>query len=128
MSLEKYISQKNDILDKCLRLTEDIYSSLNDWEKPAKLLQERMAAINELVTLESSAGDSILKTCPKSEAQHLDDKLKLILNLDKLIGEAIQKAQNDVLASMKYNIQEQKLMLFEMPVISESGRYFDEKQ
>ena len=128
ISSETYVTQKNEILDNCLHLTEEIYSILRNQEDPALLLQERMSVINELVTLESSIGDKILKTCSRADAKQMDDKLRLILSLDKQIEESILDAQSKILESMKHNIQEQRFTLFETGIAPESGRYLDEKQ
>ena len=128
LTSESYITYKKDILDRCLRLTEEIYSCLEKQEDPDRPIQERMSIINELESLESSAGDDIRKTCPVDEAIRFDEKLKVILSLDKQIEQSIKKTQKDILESMKQNIHEQKFMLYDTPDSPESGYYFDKKQ
>ena len=128
LTSESYVSQKKDILDRCLRLTEEIYSCLEKQEDPDKPIQERMTVIHELESLESSANDDIKNTCPRDEAVRMDEKLKLILSLDKQIEQSIKKTQKDILESMKQNIQEQKFTLYDTPDSPENGYYFDKKQ
>jgi CRP-like cAMP-binding protein len=125
---EEYVERKNDILNRCLRLTEEIYSNLEKWETLDLLFEKRMDIIGELGDLEVSAGDRITKTCIEHAAAQLDDKLRLILNLDKQIGQAISETQAELLASMKSNTQEQKFMIYEANQSPSSGVYLDAKK
>ncbi|GHU49741.1 hypothetical protein FACS1894127_3670 [Clostridia bacterium] len=125
---EVYVERKNDILNRCLRLTEEIYSNLEKWEALNILFEKRMNIIEELGDLESSAGDRISKSCTRNETAQLDDKLRLILNLDKQIGQTISETQAELLASMKSNTHEQKFMIYETNQTPASGVFLDEKQ
>jgi hypothetical protein len=128
VSPEIYISQKNDILDNCLNITEKIYACLKNQEDPASLLEKRMAVINDLAALESSVDDKVRNGCSMTVTGQIDDKLRLILNLDKQLEQSIIDTQRNILESLKQNMQGQKFTLFETGDVSENGRFLDEKQ
>ncbi|MDR0570741.1 MAG: hypothetical protein LBG71_05945 [Clostridiales Family XIII bacterium] len=125
---ESYVERKHDILNRCLRLTEEILSSLEKWESLDRLFEERMGVIEELRNLEAAAGERITKVCAKGEAERLDEALRLILSLDKRIGKAIQSAQSDLLDSMRSNTQEQRFMAYSIRERPASGLLLNERQ
>jgi hypothetical protein len=125
---ESYIKRKDDILTRCLRLTEDIYSGAGTPEKLAALLDKRMEAIMELEKFEAEAG-GVRDSCPREALSGLDSKLRLILSLDKKIEDAMKKTRGDLRGSMKFNTMEQKFIQYAKSKNSlATGRLLDEKK
>jgi hypothetical protein len=122
---EDYAKKKDDILTRCLRLTEDIYSGAEAPEKLAALLDRRMETIRELEKLEAEAGEARDACPPEARAGH-DSKLRLILSLDKKIEDAMKKTGGELLGSMKSNTMERKFMQYEAAEKPGTGRLLDE--
>jgi hypothetical protein len=124
---EGYIEKKNDILTRCLRQTEDIYSSVGEPEALADLLAGRMETIAELEVLENEAKDA-KKACSEKALAGLDSDLRLILSLDAKIEAAMNEAKSEILDSMKSNTAERKFMRYANVDKPDNGRLLDEKQ
>jgi hypothetical protein len=124
---EGYIEKKDDILTRCLRLTEDIYSGVKTPEALADLLTRRMETIEELKELEQGAED-VKNVCPAEALDGLDSKLRLILSLDEKIENAMNDEKAEILGSMKSNIAERKLTEYATVGKPDKGRLLDEKQ
>ncbi|MDR1247493.1 MAG: hypothetical protein LBK57_10830 [Clostridiales Family XIII bacterium] len=124
---ESYIKEKNDVLTRILRLTEDIYSGVKAPETLESLLDRRMETIDELQRLEHDAADA-KKACPEKALAELDSKLRLILNLDAKIENDMTDAKAGLFDSMKSNAMEQKFIKYEIVGEPEKGRLLDEKQ
>jgi hypothetical protein len=125
---EYYLSQKNILLERCLRLTEDIYSNVGKWESLEGLLDRRMAAIADLQSLEESAGDGLRQSCPKAALARLDDKLRLVLEMNSKAEKALNDSRDSLLESMKSNANEQRFTRFEDPAPLGKGRFLDVKE
>jgi hypothetical protein len=124
---ESYAKKKNDILTRCLRVTEDIYSSIGTPEALADLFDRRMEIIGELRELDESAGEA-KNACPRETTDELDAKLKLILSLDERIEGVMRDAQRDLLGSMKSNTMGQKFIKYANAASPGKGRLLDEKK
>jgi hypothetical protein len=124
---EAYAEKKDDILTRCLRITEDIYSNIKTPEALEDLFDRRMETIDELRMLDESAGEA-KDVCPKETIDRLDAKLKLILSLDERIESAMRDAMRDLRGSMKRNTMGQKFIKYANAAISEKGRLLDEKK
>jgi hypothetical protein len=124
---EGYIEKKDDILTRCLRLTEDIYSSVNAPEKLDALFAGRMETIEELKALEQGAED-VKSACSKEALDELDSKLLLILSLDAKIEGAMNDEKTEILGSIKLNTAERKFAEYAIVGKPDKGRLFDEKQ
>jgi hypothetical protein len=122
-----YIEKKDDILTRCLRLTEDVYNGLGDPEGLADLLDRRMETIRELQELEKLAGEA-KAACPREDLDRLESKLRLILSLDEKTEGAMTDARRELLDAMKSNTREQKFMLYAETAKPDRGRLLDEKQ
>ncbi|MDR1573984.1 MAG: hypothetical protein LBS24_06705 [Clostridiales Family XIII bacterium] len=122
-----YIEQKDDILTRCLRLTEDIYNGVRTPEGLADLLDRRMETIRELQTLEGAAREA-RDACPQEALDRLDSKLRLILNLDEKTEGAMTDARRELLDAMKSNTREQRFMVYAETAKPDRGRLLDEKQ
>jgi hypothetical protein len=122
-----YIEKKDDILTRCLRLTEDIYSAVGESDTLAALLDERMKTIEELVRLEEGSAE-LRQACPAEALAGLDSKLRLILSLDERIESAIADVKLKLLDSLKSNTMERKFMKYAVAEETESGRLFDKKK
>jgi ferredoxin len=124
---QSYIEKKDDILTRCLKLTEDVYSGVKDSEKLAGLLDRRMETIRELQELEKAAREA-REACPKEALDRLDSKLRLILSLDEKTESAMTNARRELLGAMKSNTMEQKFMGYAAAASPERGRLLNEKQ
>jgi hypothetical protein len=122
-----YIEKKDDILTRCLRLTEDIYSGVKAPETLADLLDKRLETITELKALEDEAKDA-KKACSEEALGGLDSKLRLILSLDAKIEAAMNDEKAEILGSMKSNTAGRKLTEYAVMGRPDKGRLFDEKQ
>jgi hypothetical protein len=122
-----YIEKKDDILTRCLRLTEDIHSGVGNPEGLAELLERRMETIREFREFEDAAG-AARDACPQEDLDRLDSKLRLILSLDERIRDAMADARRDLRNAMKSNAMGRKFMGYAMTANAESGRFLDEKQ
>ena len=124
---ETYIAEKDALLTRCLRLTEDIYSSLADPESLPVLLDRRMELLRELGRLDEEAKEA-KAACPKAALDGLDSKLRLIGSLDAKIETALRDAQKELRGAMKRNAAERKFTGYAAPANIDKGRRLDKKK
>jgi hypothetical protein len=127
LTKESYLAQKEDILNRCLSLTQDFYNSIERPEELAGLLGRRMGVIEELAGLEQALGKSKDLAISKCEHDRLNNKLSLVLDLDSKASDALIEARDKLKASMKYNTAGRKLLEYR-PTGSEMGRLMDHKE
>lgn len=106
--IQNYINQKESLLQKCLRVTEDFASNIDDWESFENILSERGSIIEKIKELEAATPDHIRSACPPKDVKRLDNMLNLILDLDKNAEKYIREAQAELMDSMKTNVQGQR--------------------
>jgi hypothetical protein len=125
---QQYLDEKKDILDRCLRLTEDCSSSLEDPEALHVLLEQRMDIIKELETLETAADDALRQACPPGALDRLDETLRLILALDQRNGDQLRDNRAQLVGAMKANTQEQRFLHYNEPQRPVGGKFLDKKK
>lgn len=108
----EYYQQKQALLKKCLALSEELISSIENWDSVPEIVAKREAVIQDLKTLEDSTITSVKAALTKECKQELDQMIRLILNLDKDATSMIRKEQQNVLGSLKANTKGQKLMQY----------------
>jgi len=124
----EYLQQKKALLKQCLNLSEELISSIEEWESVPDLISRREAVILQLKELEEAAGTKLKASLTSEMKQELDQMIKLILDLDKDATNLIRKEQQNIMDSLKANTQEQKLMQYAQPTELPSGRKLDYKK
>ncbi len=124
----EYLQQKKALLKQCLNLSEELISSIDEWESVPELISRREAVILQLKELEEAAGTKVKASLTSEMKQELDQMIKLILDLDKDATNLIRKEQQHIMDSLKANTQEQKLMQYAQPTELQSGRKLDYKK
>ena len=124
----EYLQQKKALLKQCLNLSEELISSIDEWETVPDLISRREALILQLKELEEAAGTKVKASLTSEMKQDLDQMIKLILDLDKDATNLIRKEQQHIMDSLKANTQEQKLMQYAQPAELPSGRKLDYKK
>lgn len=124
----EYVQQKKGLLKQCLNLSEEILSSLEEWEPVPGIVAKREEVIAQLKELEDAAGPKVKATLTKEMKQEMDQMIQLILDLDKEAVSRIRKEQQNLLDSMKANVKEQKLIHYSPIPDGESGRKLDYKK
>lgn len=123
-----YFHQKKALLEQCLHLSEELCSSVADWDSVPDVMARKEAAIMQLKDLEEAAGSGVKASLSQEMTKELDRMIKLILDLDQEAASRIRKEQQDIKESLKSNIQGQKLIQYvQVPEIS-SGRKLDYKK
>ncbi|MDR1135413.1 MAG: hypothetical protein LBL49_04440 [Clostridiales Family XIII bacterium] len=127
ISQKRYLDEKEDILDRCLAITQDIYNNINNAERLDELLSKRMDMINELTALENSTPDASKSTLPKPDADRLGNKLNLVLDLDRKAEAALTEARCKLIESMKSNTNGRKLLQYD-GIGAGTGKFLDQKE
>jgi hypothetical protein len=123
-----YYSKKMSLLKQCLSLSEEFISSLDDWESLEGFLLKKNKVLSEIELLEQSFGKDIMSRCSKDQRKEIDQLITLILKLDQESEKLIRKEQDQVLNSIKTNVQEQKLVQYGSSLIPQKGRHMDYKK
>ncbi len=105
----EYYRKKKALLKECLTLSEELISSIDDWDAIPVIIRKREALIDELKTLEETAGAPVKAALTRELKQELDQMIRLILDLDKDASDLIRTEQQNVLDSLKKNTKGQKL-------------------
>ncbi|MDD4564735.1 MAG: hypothetical protein PHE79_04585 [Eubacteriales bacterium] len=125
---DEYFQQKKNLLDQCLRLSEELLSSLESWELLPDILNRREEVIHQLDELEKKTGKEAAASLSLEKKQELDLLTKLILELDKDCACKIHAEQQSILNSLKKNIKGQKLVQYAQVREPEQGRVLDYKK
>jgi len=124
----EYLQQKKALLKQCLNLSEELISSIDEWESVPDIISRREAVILQLKELEEAAGTKVKASLTSEMKQELDQMINLILDLDKDATNLIRKDQQNIMGSLKANTQEQKLMQYAQSTELPSGRKLDYKK
>ena len=124
----EYYQQKKALLKECLTLSEELISSIEEWDSVPDLVSKREAVILTLKRLEETAGTPVKAALTKDLKQELDQMICLILDLDKDATNLIRTEQQNVLNSLKTNTKEQKLMQYAQAPELPQGRKLDYKK
>ncbi|MDF2656809.1 MAG: hypothetical protein K0R19_3283 [Bacillota bacterium] len=118
----EYYQQKKVLLQQCLRFGEEIASSLEEWESISAILTEREALIAQLNELEQNTKEEIKAALTHAMKEELDQTIKLILEFDQNTISLMRKEQENIITSLKTNIQEQKTIQYGASTQPSSGR------
>lgn len=124
----EYLQQKKALLKQCLNLSEELISSIDEWESVPDLISRREAVILQLQELEEAAGTKVKASLTSEMKQELDQMIKLILDLDQDASKLIRQGQQNIMGSLKTNAQEQKLMQYAQIPEVPRGRKLDYKK
>lgn len=119
---QEYYQKKKALLNQCLRLSEDIASGLEQWENLAGILLERESLLDQIKELELETTEETKRSLPHDKRRDLDQSIKLILDFDQDTIKAMRKEQEDIMTSLKANIQEQKTIQYGTSTQPSSGR------
>lgn len=123
----EYFRQKKTLLDQCLTLSEELISSIEDWEALSDLLSRRETVIRELKELEDGAGPE-REALTEEMRREIQQTVGLILDLDRDAAALIRKEQQNIMDSMKTNIKEQKFIQYIPSAKPERGSRLDYKK
>lgn len=127
---KEYFTKKINLLKECLTLTEELISTVSDWESLEGVLSRRQVIIESLQKLEADIDKENQSLSPSEEAQ-VQQLLRLILNLDGDAEKLLQEERDKTANLMKSNIQGQKVMDYAKHDHSEyqlQGKRFDIKE
>lgn len=116
------------LLDQCLTLSEELISSIENWETLPDLLSRRETVILELKELEDGAGPERETLLSEEMRREIQQTVSLILDLDRDAAALIRKEQQNIMDSMKTNIKEQKFIQYIPSAKPERGSRLDYKK
>lgn len=124
----EYLQQKKALLKQCLNLSEELISSIEEWDSVPDIISRREVVIQQLKTLEDSTKPSIKASLTKEMKQELDQMIRLILDLDKDAASRIREEQKTIMESLKTNTKGQKLIQYAQIPDVQSGHRLDYKK
>lgn len=124
----EYFRQKKALLEQCLHHSEELISSMDNWDAVPGIIAGKEAAIMELKVLEESVDSGVKASLSREMKQELDRMIKLIVDLDQDTTNLIRNKQQEIKGSLKANIQGQKLIQYVHPPEIRSGRRLDYKK
>ncbi|MGI6727414.1 MAG: hypothetical protein ACOX4P_02480 [Anaerovoracaceae bacterium] len=124
----EFFSKKIRLLKRCLFISEELLSSIDDWESLEYILSQRENVILELKELEESSDEKIKNSCTQSENKQIIQIISLLLDMDKDATRLIKENKDKLLHSMKTNLQEQRVVNYSPNPVSQKGIYLDHKQ
>lgn len=124
----EYLQQKKALLKQCLNLSEELISSIKEWDSVPDIISKREIVIQQLKELEDSTKPGIKASLTKEMKQELDQMIHLILDLDKDAANLIRGEQKSIIESMKANTKEQKLIKYAQVPDVQSGHKLDYKK
>lgn len=124
----EYYENKKALFRQCLNLSEELISSIEDWESVPDIVTRREEVISQLKELEETTDKITASSLSMDRKKELDQMLKLILDLDKDATKLIRKEQQNIMSSLKTNTQGQKLMQYASTPGLIHGRIMDYKK
>lgn len=129
----EFFLQKKSLLKQCLNLSEELISSLEEWENFDDILKKREEVIEQIKALEETTSKNIVSGLSSEMKTELNRTLNLILELDKKTTELMRKEQKEIMSSLKSNAQEQRMVQRKMAQYgpdpnTPSGRFLDYKK
>lgn len=124
----EYVQQKKALIKQCLNLSEELLSSIEEWDPVPAIVEKREALILQLKELEEATAPMVKASLTKEMKDEMDQMIRLILDLDKEAAGRIRKEQQHLLDSMKSNVKEQKLIQYAQTPDASSGRRLDYKK
>lgn len=104
-----YFNQKAELLKQCIKISEEILSTLESEEDLQTILSRREAVILRLKMLEEACDQGIKDLCTQSQKKQMDQQVKLLLAMDREATESISARQGKLLEAMKANKRKQQI-------------------
>jgi hypothetical protein len=124
----KYFLQKKALLTQCLHFSEELASSLEEWESIQDIIAGRETVIGQIKELEEKTDKAVQQALTAEQKSELDQTVKLILDLDKNTVSLMRLEQQNIMASLKTNMQGQKLMHYTQTAQPANGRIMNYKK
>ena len=124
----EYFLQKIQLLKQCISLSEELLSSLEDWESLNEILAKRGAVIQQLQNLDQSFGEKAMHSCSEVQKSEINRLVSLILALDRDASKLIKEEQTNLMSAIKINRKEQKIFNYKINTATESGSRLDYKE
>lgn len=125
---DEYFLKKKALLKECLHFSEELIGSIESWESVPDIIAGKEAAVLQLSELEEAADAQTKALLSNEMKQELDQMIKLILDLDNDTANLIRKEQQNIIGSLKTNINEQKFIQYAPAPELARGRKLDYKK
>ncbi|HPO04876.1 MAG TPA: hypothetical protein PLV37_05115 [Bacillota bacterium] len=124
-----YYSNKMVFLKQYLHISEELLSSIENWESYDIHLAAREAVLEDLQELEEAYSSEDAHSCTEDEKDRIDQMISLILALDKDIAASISDIRLKTLESIKTAAMEKRITDYGYgDQTDQSGRLFDYKK
>ncbi|MDD2217462.1 MAG: flagellar protein FliT [Eubacteriales bacterium] len=115
------------LLEDCLRLSEQLLSRLEDWEALDDILNKRGAVISDIQILDDMYPKDVIDACSGEQKIEAARLISLILRLDRDTENLLKKERDRIVASIKSNVKGQKVAGYGSPDL-EKGHFVDYKK
>ena len=125
------------LLKQMLAITEDMIGILKkesyNMGAVDELLMQRQSIITDLEALDAAVPTNMPGAFTKEELNEMNLLVRLVLGLSNDAAKLIETEKNQLLADMRVNCKEQKLVMYQTPKnipegVSASGKFFDYKK
>ena len=128
MPSSTFATQKIDRLKQCIRITEDLLSSISDETKLLDFLDQRSDVLQQLEESEKAVTAAERASCSESDIAKIDQLVALLLQLDAQAVTSIKAELQDTLSAMKANVNEHKFIGYKGDSDSPTGNFLDAKR
>ena len=126
--INEYFLIKTQLLKQCISLSEEILSSIEDWESLNEIIFRRGKIIQKLENLELDFKKEELFSYSEAQKSQINQLVDLILSLDNDASKLIKDEQKKLIGSMKTNIKGQKIFNYKSNIATDSGSRLDYKE
>ncbi|MBC3797044.1 hypothetical protein [Acetobacterium tundrae] len=127
--VNEFCRAKIRILKEYVSKSEELLSSLKDWESIAGILENRDDLIKKLQNLEISFEEKNSRnSCSQEQKKKIDDLIKLISEIDQDVIKQIQEEQKKTMQGLKINHTNQKIANYGTNTIQNYGTFMDVKK
>lgn len=121
----QFYQQKMNLLRHLLSYSEAMLNGLEEWEPIAEVLDQRDRLIDQLALLDSQRQTSLSSPLSPEQIKEMQNMLDLIRALDRETTKKMQEGQNEILRTLKSNVQKQKIIPYGASLPDTSGSLMD---
>ncbi len=128
MDVNQYYEKKLSLLKECVLLSDEIRSNIDEISVVNGYLDQRASVIHNLQILKESYGKVLEPQLSDTQRNTLDQRVSLLLSLDRDTAKKLKISQDELKSNMKTNTQTHKLINYTANFNSPNGHRMNIKK
>ncbi len=126
--VSQFVENKIFLIKKCIGINKDLMDAGDDVDSITSLIEQRGLVLKTLEDLSATTDPSIVNGCDQKQKDSINRMLTLLLDLDKELMAAMSETKSRMIASIKSNVNNRKVLNYASMDVNSSGTFLNLKK